>query len=240
MEESKKNLIKLGLYFGAFIILIIVFRFTGINTTNNATSNNLQEASNEENILLNINKLNNDYYKSNVYISLDDDAQTIEYEKKNDILIGVKKYHGESINFIKYNDNYYTYDDDNISKIYDFNYFDYDKTFLDLNNFKSLIELDSTNKKYYLNDAQVLELTFDIRDVLKLYNKINNAEYTTLEKQNIVLKVYSKNTKIEYMILDLTNLYNDIYDANFETVNYKINFDDTEVEDTSWLVSRLY
>ncbi len=238
MEDNRKNLIKLGLYFGALVVLIIVLKLSGGSVNTNVNNSDMNTPK-EETILSTIEKINSKYYKSKVYITLDDDAQTIEYEKKDNILVGNKKYHQESINFIEYNDNYYTYNEDRISRLYDFSYFDYDKTFIDLNNFKSLIKLDSVNKEYSLNDNKVLELTFDIRDVLKLYNNINNTNYITLDKQEINLKIYSKNNKIEYMLLELTELYNFINNSKFEEVNYKLTFEETKKEDTSWLIERL-
>lgn len=241
MDENKKNLIKVGVYLGALIILIVFFRlFGGNNNSSNVTNNKeVTETVKEETILSSVEKINSKYYKSKVHVVLDDDAQTIEYEKKDNILIGNKKYHNESINFINYNENNYTYNEEEIIRLDNFDYFDFDKTFIDLDNFKTLIKLDSVNNKYSFDGYEVYEFTYDMRDVLRVYNNINDTNYVTLEKKDITLKVYSNNNKIEYMILDLTNVYNFINETELNEISYKLTFEETKEEDTSWLIEKL-
>ena len=241
MDENKKNLIKVGVYLGALIILIVFFRLFGGNDNSDNVSNNKKatETVKEETILSSVEKISSKYYKSKVHVVLDDDAQTIEYEKKDNVLIGNKKYHTESINFINYNENIYTYNEEEITRLDNFDYFDFDKTFIDLDNFKTLIKLDSVNNKYSFDGYEVYEFTYDMRDVLRVYNNINDTNYVTLERKDITLKVYSNNNKIEYMILDLTNVYNFINDTELNEISYKLTFEETKEEDTSWLIEKL-
>ena len=132
-EEQRKRLIKIGIYVGVFVIAFIILKIE------NLTSNkNNQEVKNEESeaikVVKNIKNISEDNYEENIYLSLDDDAITLNFQKSNNVYIGVKKYHGENITFIKKDNLYYSLnqEEQNVNVLSDFIDFNYDKTFTEL------------------------------------------------------------------------------------------------------------
>ena len=74
------------------------------------------------------------------------------YEKQKDIFIGKKSYHGEETEFVKYNEEYYVLKNEEFIKNSEFVSFNYDKTFITLDNIKKLF-----NKKARCDIMQFAE-----------------------------------------------------------------------------------
>lgn len=229
MKES--DLTKLLIYLGIFalaIILIIFDRNDNKNSFNNGSSK-------ETNKLSLYEEIDEDYYKASIYYYTDDDALTLNYEKSDDILIGSKKYHSTIIDFIYYNNKYYDYKDTLFSAINDFDYFDFDKTFIDLKNIKKLL-----NKPYEIRETnQEKTLKFKLKDVLILYNEINDTNYIDLDDEKVSLKTYYDNNVLDYILLDITSLYNKINNSDKDFVVYKLKFSKLNKEDMSFLKEKL-
>ena len=231
-EEQRKRLIKIGIYVGVFVIAFIILKIE------NLTSNkNNQEVKNEETeaikVVKNIKNISEDNYEENIYLSLDDDAITLNFQKSNNVYIGVKKYHGENITFIKKDNLYYSLnqEEQNVNVLSDFIDFNYDKTFTELSNIKKLLEKD-VKPIYY--DGRLL-YKFDNKDVISIYNNYNNTALIDLGNGYITLDIYYENDNLDYMLIDITSLYNKVNNKEYEQVVYKISFKETSEEDVSWL-----
>ena len=83
LEENKKEIIKISIYL-IIIIIIIIFARLSNNKPNEEQKENIEVS----NILKNIEE---NHYKANIHIILDDDALTLEYERINEFEIGKKK-----------------------------------------------------------------------------------------------------------------------------------------------------
>lgn len=231
-EEQRKRLIKIGIYVGVFVIAFILLKIE------NLTSNkNNQEVKNEESeaikVVENIKSISEDNYEENIYLSLDDDAITLNFQKSNNVYIGVKKYHGENITFIKKDNLYYSLnqEEQNVNVLNDFVDFNYDKTFTELSNIKKLLEKD-VKPTYY--DGRLL-YKFNNKDVISIYNNYNNTALIDLGNGYITLDIYHENDNLDYILIDITSLYNKVNNKEYEQVVYKISFKETSEEDISWL-----
>lgn len=236
-KVDKNTIIKIIVCLSVFIIGIIIVRINSYQT--NKKSNELQEEkSTIEDKIKNMNDL---YYSSKVYLTLDDDAITLNYEKINDIEVGTKKYHKVITEYTKYNGNYYAFNNGVFTPIYNFTDFDYDKTFIELKNIKKLLDLgEITNyKKSYEEYYKVRKI--DLKDALKIYNKYNNKEVMLYTEGYIYLTIYynEENNTLNYIELDLTDLHNVTNKTNEEKVLYKITLKEEKEEDNSFIKDKL-
>lgn len=225
MSERKKDLIKLFLYVLFILVLILVVRLSSKNEKNNST-NTATQKSEVVKFIDNIDEA----YISSVHIVLDGDAILLNYEKQVDTIIGKRNYHNEITNYIKKNDVYYEYVNDEIARLDNFDEFVYDKTFTDLDNIKRLFDIDTANAK--------APYSYQLSDVLNIYNDINKTNYFALNKSYVVLDYNLTNDTLSFS-LDLTSLYNLVYEKQEARVTYEVKFTKTDKVDTSWIDEKL-
>ena len=170
---------------------------------------------------------------------MDDDALNLEVQKIKEIEMGVKKYHGEKVEYTKYNNNYYKLENDKFIKLENFIDFNYDKTFMEIANIKKLFSLEGEKRTYTYDELNVLSTTYDLSDVIKIYNEYNNTNIIKFTNGKVTLEVYYKNEGLAYIIINTTDLYNLINNENQNNVNYKIEIKSNKEEDTSWLIEKL-
>ena len=134
MKTEEKNTLKILAYLGFFILLFVFLRFEINNNKSVKTEEN-------KNDLSFIDKIEINNYSLQVQAILKDDAVTLFYEKQKDIFIGKKSYHGEETEFVKYNKEYYVMENEEFIKNSEFVSFNYDKTFITLDNIKKLFTM---------------------------------------------------------------------------------------------------
>lgn len=225
MSERKKDLIKLSLYVLFILVLILVVRLSSKNQKNNPTNTATQESE----VVKFIDNIDETYISS-VHIVLDGDAILLDYEKQGDTVIGKRNYHNKITNYIKKNDVYYEYVNDEIARLDNFDEFVYDKTFTDLDNIKRLFDIDTANAK--------VPYSYQLSDVLNIYNDINKTNYFVLNKGYVVLDYNLTNDTLSFT-LDLTSLYNLVYEKQEARVTYEVKFTKTDKVDTSWIDEKL-
>lgn len=234
-EEQKKRIIKICIYVGFFIFVIILLRLSNVNknNTNKDNSNDTGIIDNDKKIIDNILNISNDNYEENIYYSMDDDALTLEFQKSKDIIIGTKSYHGIKTTFVNKNNQYYQVDEinSNLSPINNFNYFEYDKTFIDILNIKKMLNLRVNPTK---EDNKII-YKYNISDLLSIYNSYNNTTYFDLGKGYVTLEVYYTDNTLNYILINTTDLYNKVNNKDLNEVLYKIKINESNEEDISWL-----
>jgi len=235
LNEKQRNLIKIGLYIGGLILIIVIVRLSTYFTEQNY--NRVEE--NNQKLFEKIKNINDDYYSSKVQLILDDDAISLDYEKILTLETGTKMYHGKSTEYIKKDNIYYTFDNGNFNKLVDFVDFDYDKTFINLSNIKRLLDIDSSSKTYKNDDYYVIKLEYELEDVLPIYNEFNGTNIVKIDDIKITIDVYYKEEKIEFLLINTTDFYNLINDTLLENVIYKISFEPEKEQDISWILDKL-
>lgn len=237
IDENKKNLIKIGIYGGFLLIIVLLAAFS--NRTNKPNTNNETQLNDNNPIIEQIKNINDKYYTAKIHLTLDDDAETLEYQKLDEIEIGIKKYHGETQEYTKYNNTYYKVENQEFIKIPDFKDFDYDKTFTIPSNIKKLLEKNGTKSTYKMNDLTVLKIDYKLADVLAIYNQYNNIDIIQYIDGTINLEIYYKEDEIEYIKINITSLYNYLNEKELENVTYKIEIKEDKEEDTSWIIEKI-
>ena len=237
IDENKKDLIKIGLY-GGFFLVVILFAVISNRTGNKSNNVNNSNNKHDNSIVKQISNIDDNYFSSKVHLIMDDDAVSLEYQHIGEVEIGVKKYHSENIEYTKYNDVYYKLEGNNFVRLSNFIDFDYDKTFMDIENIKKLLELDSQNSSYISNDFNVLRLNFSVNDVIKIYNDYNDTNVIKYSDGVVILDVYYKDDNFSYLEMNVTDLYNLVNDKSLENVIYKLEFKSEKEEDVSWLIEK--
>lgn len=243
-EESKNLLKKFALYGGIFAIGIFILIFNKVvgdqNQTNQKENTKTPQTNASENETLKIlSEINDNFYSMTVYLTLDDDAITLDYQKVKDIEMGEKKYHKEQTEYIKANNTYYIMENNNFNKTDNFIDFDFDKTFINLSNIKELLKCNGEYSKDTQGNYNIEKYTYSIKDVIKIYNNYNNESVITTGKGSITLTSYFKNEKLEYIELNTTDLYNLIENQNLKEVKYKITVTQEQEDDASWILEKL-
>lgn len=228
MKTEEKNTLKILVYLGFFILLIVFLRFE----TNNNKPVKTEENKND---LSFIDKIEINNYSLQVQAILKDDAVTLLYEKQKDIFIGKKIYHGEETEFVKYNKEYYVLENEEFIKNSEFVSFNYDKTFITLDNIKKLFNLKHT----VMNDGSIIEVKYKLNDVINLYNEINNTRLYTLDEKDFYIYLKMDEKTVEYFVVDMTPLYK-LINAELNTdVVYKIKVKNEKETDTSLIITKL-
>lgn len=238
VDENKKNLIKICLYGGFFLIVILVAAISNRIGGNKVSGGNTNQRV-DNSIVEKINNINDDYYSSKVSYVMDDDAISLDYQKVNEVEMGIKKYHGEVQEYTKYNDNYYKLDGEKFIRIDNFIDFDYDKTFMDIVNIKKLLLLDSNTRGYMNDDVNVMSFSYNLNDVLKIYNEFNNTNIIKYSDGEIILDIFYKDNEFLFLQVNVTDLYNLINEKTLENVIYRIEITSGKEEDVSWLIEKL-
>lgn len=232
MKKELSNGVKILIYLGIFAIAIIFGRLNTSGTNNEKT--NGTEGENVE-LKYNLDDIGNDYYSSKVYFRTDDDAITLNYDKIDDVIVGTKKYHGEEIDFVFYNDKYYKLVDEKFEVISDFTAFPYDDTFIKVENLKELLKIDSNES---ISESEVI-YTFDAKKVVGLYSELNEELYILKDDGEVKLKFNIEENKIKNIELDFTTIYNFIHETTHEEVIYVMEFESKKEEDNSWIKEKL-
>lgn len=228
MKTEEKNIFKILAYIGFFILLFIFLRIE----VNNKQA---EPEEKEKNDLSFIDKIEENNYSLQVQAILKDDAVTLLYEKQKDVFIGIKSYHGEETNFVKYNEEYYVMENEEFIKNSDFVSFNYDKTFITLDNIKKLFNL----KHSVTNDESIVNAKYSLNDVINLYNEINGTHLYTLEELDFYIYLKMNIDVVEYFIIDMTPLYK-LINADLDTdVTYKIKVKTEKETDTNFIISKL-
>lgn len=236
--EQKKTLIKIGIYLGAFLIILLILRISNsTKKTDNKDNNVINNQTEELKVITDLKNISNENYEETIYLSMDDDAITLEFQKVNDILVGTKKYHGEVITFIKNNDKYYQVSEEfgELTELKNFILFDYDMTFINIDNIKKVLDKDKT--PVYTEG----KVTYKVnnKDLIFIYNNYNNTSYIDFGSGTTIVEVYYTNNTLDYILIDVTSLYNKIYERELNGVKYKITIKQTDEEDTSYLLEML-
>ena len=237
-EEQRKRLIKIGIYVGVFVLAFIILKIESLTSSkNNDRDNDKQVTSDKIEVVDNILKISQNSYEENVFLTMDDDALTLEFQKTDNIIVGSKKYHGETITFINKDSQYYKVDEESQSLVplTDFVDFNYDKTFMELSNIKLL--LNKSNSPVVSDDK--VSYKYTLKDILPIYNNYNSTTYIDLGKGNITLDIYYKDKSLDYILIYTTDLYNKINDKELNQVLYKIFIKQADAEDTTWLENLL-
>lgn len=237
-NEQKTKLIKLAIYLGIFLVAIIIVLFDRNEKTNSNIKNNNSTTSTPE-IIETIKNLNDDYYASKIHLTLDDDAISLEYERSANLEIGIKKYHKETVEYIKNGSQYYKFDNGEISKLGSFKDFDYDRTFTEPVNIKKLLDLESTDTSYTNKDLKILKKTINTKDVIKIYNEYNNKNLIKYDEGKIYIEIYYNERTLDNIKLDLTDLYNFLNKEEQEKVEYTLTFENKKEVDNSWILEKL-
>lgn len=207
MKTEEKNTLKILAYLGFFILLFVFLRFESNNNKPVKTEEN-------KNDLSFIDKIEINNYSLQVQAILKDDAVTLLYEKQKDIFIGKKNYHGEETEFVSFN---------------------YDKTFITLDNIKKLFNLKHT----VMNDGSIIEVKYKLNDVINLYNEINNTRLYTLDEKDFYIYLKMDEKTVEYFVVDMTPLYKLINTELNTDVVYKIKVKNEKETDTSLIITKL-
>ena len=96
--------------------------------------------------------------------------------------------------------------------------FNYDKTFITLDNIKKLFNLKHT----VMNDGSIVEVKYKLNDVINLYNEINNTRLYTLDEKDFYIYLKMNEKTVEYFVVDMTPLYKLINTELNTDVVYKI------------------
>lgn len=211
---KNKNTLKIVLYVGFLLILLIISKFTNVKQSTNKVNNTIFN-----------NKLKDfSNYESTVHLVLDGDAVTLKYERIKDAEMGSRTYHNESINYLFYNNNYYEIINNEFIKLNEFNKLIYDTTFIDINNIIKLLDLkEITSSNEY-----------DLKDVLNIYNEVNNTNYFDINSKKVFLTYKEEDDTIS-IVLDLTNLYNLVNNKEENSVTYNISFKEIKERDISFI-----
>lgn len=239
-KEDSQNLLKrFAIYGGIFLVAIFIIIFN--RTFDNKDRHNNQKPSEiEENETLKaLSKINDKFFSMNIHLILDDDAITLEYQKVDTIEVGMKKYHNEEIEYIKTENDYYTLENNNFVKNNEFTNFNFDKTFINLNNIKELLSSKGEYTKSKINEYNVIEYTYSLKDIIKIYNNYNDKSIIVTGKGQITLTAYYKEDKLEYFEIDTTDLYNLIENRNLNQVKYIIELQEEKEDDPSWILEKL-
>lgn len=237
--ENKSNLIKIGLYGGFFVFIILVaFVSNRINISDKRDKSNNSNVINSP-IIEKINNINDNYFSSKVHFVMDDDAISLDYQRISDVEMGIKKYHGVEKEYTKYKDNYYELNGERFNELSGFIDFDYDRTFMDIVNIKKLLLLEGSKKVYTNNDVNVISISYNLNDVIKIYSEYNNTDIIKYSDGKLNLDISYKNNEILYFIVDITDLYNLINDKDYKNVSYKMEIISNKEEDISWLLDKL-
>lgn len=238
--EQKKVLIKIGIYIGVFLIILLILRISNSNKDikDNKDNNIINNKTDEElKVITNLKNISNENYEETIYLSMDDDAITLEFQKVNDILVGTKKYHGEVITFIKNNDKFFQVSEEygELTELNNFILFDYDMTFTNIDNIKKILDKDKT--PVYTED----KITYKVnnKDLIFIYNNYNNTSYLDFGSGTTIVEVYYTNDILDYILIDTTSLYNKLYEKELDSVKYKITIKQTDKEDISYLLEML-
>lgn len=225
--ENKMNIIKLAGCVLFIIIMIIYVNVIPHSNNNNQKQNNTNNI--EENSIL--NELSNikDNYKQKITISKDLEQVIIEREVKENNEAGTQTIGDKEINYIFYENEYYTIsEEESVKKDTTFNlYLDNDTTFINIENIIELINsskdsIDLTEENYKIKRYKI-----SLSDLIVIYNKANNAEIALKENKDINMNI-NYNENIESIEIDLTELFNLIYEENYKQVIYKIEYSDIE------------
>lgn len=228
MDDNNK--IKLIICISIFIIAIVLVLFNRATPSKKNTP-----VDNTPTIIDQIKNINESNYQSEVHFILDDDAIYLNYQKINNIEIGEKRYHNIITNYIKRDDEYYSYDNQVVTKLENFTNFEYDKTYIDIKFLKEVLELKEENM---LITDNLLTINYNTFDAIRIYNKINNTNYILNDKEFIV-KIYYTDNKIDKIVLDLTDIYNKINNKNYKEVICEYTYKEENEEDISWLEEML-
>ena len=113
--------------------------------------------------------------------------------------------------------------------------FNYDKTFITLDNIKKLFNLKHT----VMNDGSIIEVKYKLNDVINLYNEINNTRLYTLDEKDFYIYLKMDEKTVEYFVVDMTPLYK-LINAELNTdVVYKIKVKNEKETDTSLIITKL-
>ena len=113
--------------------------------------------------------------------------------------------------------------------------FNYDKTFITLDNIKKLFNLKHT----VTNDGSIIEVKYTLNDVINLYNEINNTHLYTLEEKYFYIYLKMNEETVEYFVIDMTPLYKLINTELDTDVVYKIKVKNEKETDTSLILTKL-
>lgn len=229
MKTEEKNIFKILAYIGFFILLFIFLR---IEINNNKRD---EPEEKEKNDLSFIDKIEENNHSLQVQAILKDDAVTLLYEKQKDVFIGIKNYHSEETNFVKYNEEYYVMGNEEFIKNSEFVSFNYDKTFITLENIKKLFNL----KHSVTNDGSIVKVKYSLNDVINLYNEINSTHLYTLEEKDFYIYLKMNEETVDYFVIDMSPLYKLISPELDTDVVYKIKVKNEKETDTSFIISKL-
>lgn len=235
-EKNKKQYIKIALYLGLFLIIIILAKITKTNETKKQTTNTQEKIE----ILEKIKNINTEHYKEKIHFIRDDDATYLEFESINNVEIGIKKYHGEETNYIKKDDNYYQLNDTTFVPLTNFKKFEYDLTFTRPEVLKELINnLQYTKNSYISNDNNVFEITIQSNDTKDIYKKYSNNLIETYIDGEIKITINYKDDKINHILINTTDFYNSINREDYKNIAYYIELNELKEEDISWLLEKI-
>lgn len=234
-NENQKKFIKIGLYIGGLILIVLFLKLSEYSVE----KNNEKLLEFNQSLYETIKNINDDYYSSKVQLVLDDDAISLDYEKLSVLEMGTKKYHGNTTEYIKKDNIYYSFDNGVFQRIENFVDFDYDKTFMNLGIIKKMLNLNKEAKSFKNDEYQVAKLEYELEEILPLYNEFNNTNVMKMGDVSVTLEIYSNNNKIEFLFVNTTEFYNLINDTDLKNVIYKIEFKLENEEDISWILEKL-
>ena len=234
-NDNKNKLIKIGIYLGIFLIAIIIIIFDKKTPSLKQT----QTPKNNPAIIEKIKEINDNYYTSKIHLILDDDAISLEYEKSANLEMGIKNYHKQKTEYIKKENDYYTFNNGEFTKLNNFKEFDYDRTFSEIKNIKKLLEINDSYTSYTSQNLNVLKKEINTKEALKIYNEHNNTDLIKYDEGVIYLEIYYKGETINHIKLNITDLYNFLNDESQEKVEYILTFENKKEDDNSWLLEKL-
>lgn len=224
-EKIKRDKFKLLLYLVFFIILIIVVRISNNNSSNKQIQSPNEEKQKDEIITL-LEPLKNNNYEVNINIIVDNDL--INVVKRIDGLdkeIFYIKYRGQENAYFRKQDTYYLLNNDSLIETNEYKkIYEYEETFLNINNLIKLLEkgsfIDLKEESYDIRRYKV-----PLTETLNIYNEIHSTnEFTSLSKE-IVIDIRYK-TSLKGIFIDLTDFNNHIMKTEYSKITYELSFTD--------------
>lgn len=229
-EQAKKDKIKLLVYVAFFLILIIALRISNPKSYTNAPIKNEDNTNNKtDQVIKLLDKFKDNNYEININIVKDKDMiNVVKRIQDKDTEIFYIKYRGNENMYFRHKENYFIVNGESVTKTTKYDkIFEYDETFLDMNNLIKLLEnnnknfKDLTEEKYLIRRYKV-----PLTEVLKTYNEIHGTEEFTSLIKEVAIDIRYKSNELVGIYLNMVYLNNYLKEANDTVFTYDLTFTD--------------
>lgn len=223
-EQLKRDRIKAIVYFVLFLIILVSFRLSNGNTNN--------QPNNEETPMVDTVIKLLDKYKENNYeveINIVKDKEMINVLKRmqdKDNEIFYIKYRDVENIYFRSNENYFIIDGENIEKTNKYDkIFEYDETFVDMNNLIKLLENDNVSYKDLKEEKYLIRrYKVPLSEMLKTYNEVHGTEEFTSLIKEVSTDIKYLNDDLIGISMDMLYLNNYLSESNISKFTYDLSF----------------